>query len=202
MASIVKKMEKLEVETSKLTPCPKNPNKHPQAQIEALMKSVERYGQYLPIVVDENFMILRGHGTHEALSKLGMEKSYVTQLFGLTEAQKLKVVAEDNQIQGMSSINYNELEDLLRSIGDTDIIGFDDTYLDAIINDSAFDNAGVDFSEPDPTPAQMQTGTGSGAPSYSPAEEQKQEEVVLNIEEGMQKARTIKCPHCGKEITL
>lgn len=176
----------------------KNPNMHPQAQIDALVKFIKTYGQYSPVVCDENYLILDGHGKKTALQQCGITEVDVCQITGLSDKQKQKILVEANKIQSLSAINYSALEDLLREIGDTDIIGFDETYLDAIINDVAVDNAGVDFTEPEPTPAQVQTQ----APKYTPEVQQKEEENVAELEQGMQKARTIRCPHCGQEITL
>ena len=45
-----------------LKPHPENPNMHPPRQIEALAGSIRKYGQYYPIIVDENYTILGGHG--------------------------------------------------------------------------------------------------------------------------------------------
>lgn len=46
------------VELAKLVPYEKNPNVHPIEQIKAIAESIERYGQYYPIIVDENLHIL------------------------------------------------------------------------------------------------------------------------------------------------
>ena len=65
-----------------------NPNQHPIAQVEALAKSMEAYGQYYPIVVDEHLMILAGHGKKLALEHLGRKEADVTIIKGLTENRK------------------------------------------------------------------------------------------------------------------
>lgn len=193
MATIVKKHEYKTVKVSQLVEFENNPNVHSQTQIEALAESIKRYGQYFEIVTDENFMILNGHGKKKALELLGEENARVCVLYGLTHKQKLKIIAEDNKIQSLSTINYNVLEDILREVGDTDIIGFSTEYLDAIVNDVALDNTGVDFMAPEPK---------APKPTYTPEKEEAQVTEMAEVEQGMQKARTIVCPHCGKEITL
>ena len=106
-------------------------------------------------------------------------------MHGLTEKQKLKIVVEDNKIQSMSYIDFTKVEEIIREIG------FTTEYLDAIIKENVPDNMGVDFQEP-------------AAPKQKFNEEKQQEDVQErnDIEEGMQAAHTIVCPHCGKEITL
>lgn len=65
------KQETQIVELEKLVPYDNNPNVHPEDQVKAISESIERYGQYYPIVVDENYNILCGHGKKLALEYLG-----------------------------------------------------------------------------------------------------------------------------------
>lgn len=185
--------EKKVVLLSELTEFADNPNQHPIAQVEALAKSMEQYGQYYPIVVDENYMILAGHGKKLALEHLGREKADVTVIKGLTENQKKKLVVEDNKIQSMSFINYEKVESLIKEIGEIDIIGFPVDYLDSIVNELKVDNMGVDFDTP---AVQKPVNT-------IPKEEVEEDtEELEDFEEGMVTARTMACPHCGGSITL
>ena len=48
----------------------------------------------------------------------------------------------------MSYVDFTKIEDIIREVGDLDIIGFGTDYLDAIIHESVKDNMGVDFSQP------------------------------------------------------
>lgn len=185
------KQEKKVVELSKLVPYENNPNIHPEEQVKALAESMDEYGQYYPIIVDENMKILCGHGKKLALELLGEKKGEVTIMHGLSEKQKLRIVVEDNKIQSMSYIDFTKIEQIIREIGETKVIGFTTEYLEAIIKENVPDNMGVDFQEP--------------AIKQQKFTDEKQQEDVQernDIEEGMQTAHTIVCPHCGKEITL
>ena len=185
------------VELATLVPYDKNPNVHPIEQVKAMASSIERYGQYYPIIVDENMRILCGHGKKLALEHLGKTEGEVKILRGLTEKQKLKIVIEDNKIQSMSYIDFTKIEDIIREVGDTDIIGFGTDYLDAIINENVKDNMGVDFSQP------VERKSNEKQVADIPQEKQEvQEEEFEAVESGMQKARTFTCPHCGKEIVM
>ena len=185
------------VELAKLVPYEKNPNVHPIEQVKAMADSIERYGQYYPILVDEDLKILCGHGKKLALEHLGRKEGEVKILKGLTEKQKLKIILEDNKIQSMSYVNFNKIEEIIKEIGDTDIIGFSTEYLDTIINENVKDNMGVDFSKP------IEHKSNENQIKDIPQERQdEQDEERNDFEDGMQMARTMICPHCGKEIVL
>lgn len=197
MANKVTRERKV-VALSTLKEFPNNPNQHPQEQIKALAQSINTYGQYYPIIVDENMQMLCGHGKKLALEMNGQTEGEVVIMKGLSEKQKMKLIIEDNKIQSMSYVNFGAVEKIIKEIGDTEIIGFSTDYLEAIINENVADNSGIDFSQPAPQPKpkekQMET---------IPEETQdEQDEEFEDIDSGMQKARTIICPHCGKEIVL
>lgn len=98
----------------------------------------------------------------------------------------------------MSYVDYTKIEEIIREVGELDIIGFGTDYLDAIINESVKDNMGVDFSQPAPKP-QSNEKQVEGIPQEK---RDDQDEERNDIESGMQPARTMICPHCGKEIIL
>ncbi|MBR4886848.1 MAG: ParB N-terminal domain-containing protein [Muribaculaceae bacterium] len=191
------KHETKTVELAKLVPYEKNPNVHPIEQIKAIADSIERYGQYYPIIVDEDMRILCGHGKKLALEHLGRKEGEVKILRGLTDKQKLKIVIEDNKIQSMSYVDFTKIEDIIREVGEVDIIGFGVDYLDAIINENVKDNMGVDFTQP------VERKSNEKQVADIPQEvREEQDEEREDIESGMQTARTMLCPHCGKEIYI
>lgn len=191
------KHETKTVELAKLVPYEKNPNVHPIEQIKAIADSIERYGQYYPIIVDEDMRVLCGHGKKLALEHLGRKEGEVKILRGLTDKQKLKIVIEDNKIQSMSYVDFTKIEDIIREVGEVDIIGFGVDYLDAIINENVKDNMGVDFTQP------VERKSNEKQVADIPQEvREEQDEEREDIESGMQTARTIACPHCGKEIYI
>lgn len=184
MKTIASKQERKVLSVSALKDHPKNPNKHPASQIEALAKSIEQYGQYYPIIVDEDYTILCGHGKKYALIKLGQKEADVLVMHGLSEKQKLKLLAEDNKIQNLSMVDFSM------------IIGFNPQYIDSIIGDVSVDNMGVDMEQKAEQPKQQAVRSQSDKPAVynTPAKD--------DFSAGCANARTIKCPHCGKEVTL
>lgn len=185
------KLENKKVLLTELKEFPGNPNVHPEEQVKAIAESMKRYGQYYPIIVDENMMVLCGHGKKKALDYLGEKEADVRIIFGLTEQQKKKLLLEDNKIQDMSYVNFGDVEKIIKEIGDTDIIGYTPEYLDAIINEVSPDNMGVNFNEP-----------AKQEQKFSDEKEKADHQEIEDIEAGMQTARTMVCPHCGKEITI
>lgn len=175
-----------------------NPNIHPQDQIKSLARSIDTYGQYYPIVVDEKMNILCGHGKKLALEMNGATTGEVVILTGLTEKQKKKLVIEDNKVQSMSYVSFSAVEKIIKEIGDTDIIGFSTDYLEAIISENVKDNLGVDLSKP----AQRPASEDEQVAAIPEDRRERQEDEFDDIAAGMEGARTIICPHCGKEIVL
>lgn len=189
--------ERKTVPVASLREFPGNPNIHPEDQIKAIAASIEKYGQYYPIIVDEDMQILCGHGKKKAIEYRGEATAEVIIMRGLTEKEKMKLIIEDNKIQTMSYSDFGKIEAIIRQIGDTDIIGFPEHYLDAVINEVVKDNMGVDFAQP------MQKKSSEQQIADIPQEQRDAaDEEYSSIDGGMQSARTIRCPHCGTEITL
>lgn len=102
------KINKETVSVNKLKKNPRNPKRHNYVKIEESVKDV---GYASPIVVDEDFMILAGHGRIEALKKLGYNKVDVQIISGLTEKQKEKFMLADNKLVEMGSWDFELLKD-------------------------------------------------------------------------------------------
>ena len=61
------------VDIAKLVPNPRNPNRHPDKQIELLAKIIKSQGWRAPITVStRSGFIVRGHGRLAAAQKLGL----------------------------------------------------------------------------------------------------------------------------------
>lgn len=91
------------MELAKLVPYETNPNIPTIEQIKAMADCIGRYGQYYPIIVDEDLRVLCGYGKKLALELLGRKADEVEILRGLTDKQKLKIVTAVREI--LSSIN-------------------------------------------------------------------------------------------------
>ena len=110
-----------------------NAKRHPKKQIKQIIKSIEDYGYNDPIAVDENNMILEGHGRLKALKELGYTEVPVIRLKGLSEDDKKAYILVHNKI------NLNTGFDDEKLFGELDSLNVD--LSDFGFNmDKAFDN--------------------------------------------------------------
>lgn len=105
------------VSIKKLLPHPNNPRTHDAAQIALIARSIEEYGFTNPVLIDEGYQIIAGHGRLLAAEKLGRNGVPTLMLKGLTAAQKKAYVIADNQIalgsgwnKDLLALNLRELE--------------------------------------------------------------------------------------------
>jgi len=52
-------------------PDPANVRLHPERNIQAVMASIQRFGQRTPVTIDRNRIIRKGNGTWDAMKRLG-----------------------------------------------------------------------------------------------------------------------------------
>ncbi len=112
----------------KIKEYPNNPKNHPPAQIELLARIFRKYGPDQDIVVDEDGIIIKGHGRKSA-AKLAEMKGYpVTQRIGLSDADKRGMRIQDNALPLLGSWDNQlvqfEIETLKRSGYEISLLGF------------------------------------------------------------------------------
>lgn len=81
-----------------LTPHQDNSMKHGEGQITQLVASFEQFGFNGVITIDENNIVLAGHGRRMAALRMGMPTVPCLRRSGLTEQQKRAYIIADNQI--------------------------------------------------------------------------------------------------------
>lgn len=107
-----------------ITPYGNNAKEHPREQIEQIKKSIREFGNNDPIAVDEDGVVIEGHGRLEALQELGYKEAEVIVLRGLTEAQKNAYRLVHNQLTMNSGFDLRALEEELRKIDGMDMASF------------------------------------------------------------------------------
>lgn len=90
------------VPVADLKPNPQNPRKHPDKQIKQIMASIQEHGFLVPLLIDENNMLITGHGRLEAAKRLGRESVPCVIESHLTEAQRLSYTIADNRLAELS----------------------------------------------------------------------------------------------------
>jgi ParB-like chromosome segregation protein Spo0J len=113
---------------NKLKPYERNPMKHPEAQIDQIVDSIEEFGFTVPVLIDENNMILAGHGRQTAALKMKLPRVPVIRRVGLSEAQKRAYIIADNKIQMNTEFDWQlitgELTALKELNFNLDLTGF------------------------------------------------------------------------------
>lgn len=112
-------MAKLEIQmlaTSELVPYANNPRKNKKA-INSVAKSIKDFGFRVPIVVDENKVIVCGHTRYEACKKLGMKKVPCIMADDLNEEQVKAFRLVDNNVAEFSTWDEDALAAEIEELG-------------------------------------------------------------------------------------
>jgi DNA modification methylase len=120
-----------------LIPYIANSRTHSDAQVAQIAASIKEFGWTNPILVSGDDSIIAGHGRLLAARKLGMEEVPVIVLDHLSKSQQRALVIADNQLALNAGWNMDmlkaEIEDLQLDDFDLNILGFDDKFLDGLL---------------------------------------------------------------------
>lgn len=108
-----------------LIPYGNNAKEHPKEQIEQIKESIIKFHNNDPIAIDENNVIIEGHGRYEALKELGYEQVECIRLDHLNDDQKKAYRLVHNKLTMNSDFNFDLLEEELKTINDIDMGFFD-----------------------------------------------------------------------------
>ena len=122
---------------------PKNARIHSKKQIGLIKASIAAFGQTKPVIADEEYVILAGHGFVEAAKALGLSTVAVLRFDHLTEAQKRAYLIADNKIAAeagwnreLLAVELPELVELLPAEGfDISLTGFEAAEVDLLLAD-------------------------------------------------------------------
>lgn len=127
--------------TEVLIPYVNNSRTHSDAQVTQVAASIKEFGFTNPILVDESNGIIAGHGRLMAAQKLGLDEVPTITLAGLTDAQRKAYVIADNQLALNSGWDLDtlkvEVERLTEMEFDIDLLGFEDDFLDGLLEEEA-----------------------------------------------------------------
>ena len=90
------KIEKINI--SEITEYENNAKLHPREQIEQIKKSIQEFGNNDPIAIDENNVIIEGHGRYKALKELGFDEVEVIRLSHMDDEQKRAYILAHNKL--------------------------------------------------------------------------------------------------------
>lgn len=117
----------------RIRPYPNNPRTHPPAQIDLLARLIGKHGPDQPIVVDEDGVILKGHGRRLAAINAGLKTFPVFVREGLSDEEKIAIRIGDNQVALLSGWDTGlmklELQALKAADYEIGMLGFPDLQL-------------------------------------------------------------------------
>lgn len=131
-----------------MVPHPRNPNKHPEAQVDLLARVIRHQGWRNPIVVSKRSgFIVAGHGRLAAAEKIGAQMVPVDLQDFETEADELAHLAADNRIAELAEMDQDQLGELLEELEgiedfDFELSGFERASLDELLGDSGKETRG------------------------------------------------------------
>ena len=106
----------------RIRPYPQNARIHSERQIAQIAASFERFGVTAPVLVDEDGLLIYGHGRRAAAELLGYPELPVSIARGWTEAEKKAYRIADNQLGALSEFDMPLLQ---AEISELSFIGFD-----------------------------------------------------------------------------
>ena len=196
----------------------KNVRNHSQKQIKEMKRSLEKFGQFRPIVVDENNVILCGNGLVTAMREMGHTEAEVLKYTNLSDKDKKKLMIADNQIASLGTDNFAVIEEFIKSLdGDLDVPGYDEEMIKTLVMDDEELNEAVmsygSFSEDQIESVKSNEGVErepvaqTYQPPVTPVNSTPSYTAPSVPEEPMQTStaetqRYVICPHCGEKIYL
>ncbi len=144
------------VDVAKLVPNPKNPNQHPDSQIQLLGRIIRQTGWRQPITVSKRSgFIVKGHGRLSAALLEGMKEAPVDYQNYTTEAEEYADLVADNRIAELAETDNQLLADIFAEIDTGEIpmelTGYTEDEVESLVTalSEALHN---DLHEPDDIP--------------------------------------------------
>ena len=138
-----------DVPIKQIRPNPRNVRTHSKKQIRQIANSIREFGFQSPLLIDEDRVILAGHGRWAAAEVLGLATVPAIVISNLSEAKKRALAIADNRLAESSkfdrellSIELPQVIEALRSEEvDVSVLGFEPTEIDQLEVDFAVEKA-------------------------------------------------------------
>ena len=127
-----------------------NPRLINDEAVDKVAASIKEFGFKVPIIVDENNVIVAGHTRKLAAQSIGMEEVPVTIADDLTEDQIKAFRLADNRVAEFSEWDFEKLEEEINGI-ENDFTGFSAEDIKKMFGDDdeeeSFDDVGDDLEK-------------------------------------------------------
>jgi|688.fasta_scaffold655620_2 ParB-like chromosome segregation protein Spo0J len=136
------------VEIYRIKPYEKNAKKHPESQIKKLAEIIQEFGFRQSILVDQDMVIVSGHGRLLAAKLLGMKEVPVNIADDLTPQQIRAYRIADNKI-AETDWDLELLETEIREIDNDllDYLGFEDAEIERLLSEEEKKQVSFDAKE-------------------------------------------------------
>lgn len=125
------------VNIDRLVPYARNARTHSKEQILQLRASLREFGFVNPVIVDQNYNVIAGHGRILAAKEEGLTEVPCVFAEHLTEAQKRAYILADNRLALNAGWDAEmlavELSELQGADFDISLLGFDDAELNRLL---------------------------------------------------------------------
>ena len=189
------------INIEEIKPYRNNAKLHPEKQVDQIAVSIKEFGFNVPILIDENNVIIAGHGRYYAAQKLNMDTIPAIKLEHLTEARKRAFIIADNKLNMNTAFDINilkaELEEIQKKFEETGenfncySLGFDEAEFRDLINQCS-----PDIYENDENNAYTKK---IKAPIYEPINEKPPIEELFSSEKTEELIDKIKKSNIPKE---
>jgi hypothetical protein len=147
----------------RLIPYANNARLHSAADLDRIAASIRKWGWTMPVLVDENGVLLAGHARAAAAAQLGLASIPVIVARGWSEDEKRAYRLADNQLAARASWDPEQLSQELRDLKfgefDLGLIGFEPDQLETFLGDLG-SNGRTDPDSVPEIPEQPVTGPG------------------------------------------
>ena len=127
------------ISVNDLIPYINNSRTHSDEQVAQIAASIKEFGFLNPVLIDKDNGIIAGHGRLMAAKKLGVGEVPCVRAEHLTDAQKKAYVIADNQLALNAGWDNDllkvEIEGLQEMDFNVDLLGFDDDFLDGLLDE-------------------------------------------------------------------
>ena len=130
----------IEIKLNDLVPYTGNSRTHSDQQVNQIAASIKEFGFTNPVLVDTEGGIIAGHGRVMAAQKLGLDAVPTICLDHLSDAQRRAYVIADNKLALNAGWNEEalaaEIARLTEEDFDINLLGFDDSEIDLLLNET------------------------------------------------------------------
>jgi len=123
-----------------LTPATRNSRTHTDEQVKQIAASMEQFGWTMPVLIDEEGVLIAGHARVRAAKLLGWEEAPCRVAEGWTDEQKTAYQIADNKLSENSAWDEDILREQIMGLQDMefslDVLGFPKFQLEGFLETS------------------------------------------------------------------